>query len=122
MPGPTFGAGSGIVPQKVGNTTTIVYPDADPESTSVDGYAAFDASTSSWSTIQSATSSASAEDTPTLSNGAYTGKDAGQYWLYRAFFLFDTSSIESDTIDSATFSLNPAASMRRHLSALSRGQ
>ena len=104
-----------IVADSVGNTTTTIYPDAHPESTSVDGYAAFDASTSGWSTIHGATASASASDTPTISNGAYTGKGAGQLWLYRAFFLFDTSSIGSDTINSATFSLYPTAKVTTSL-------
>ena len=82
-----------------------------PKVTSVDGYAAFDGSSTAWSTIQSAATSASADDTPTQSNGAYTGKQAGlTYWLYRAFFLFDTSSIGvDDTMDPATFSLYPYA-------------
>ena len=58
-----------IVADKVGNTTTTIYPDAHPESTSVDGYAAFDAYQDTWANIHGATASASASDTATQSNG-----------------------------------------------------
>jgi hypothetical protein len=52
-----------IVAERVGNTTTTIYPDADTESTSVDGYAAFDAyQNATWAQVHDATASASASD------------------------------------------------------------
>lgn len=99
-----------IIRGRVGNTTTTVYPDADPESSSVDGYAAFDGYNDTWANIHGSTTAERSGDSQTQSNGVYTGKRAdGRLWLYRAFFLFDTSSIGSDTVDSATFSLYPYA-------------
>ena len=96
-----------IVIGKVGNTTSTFYPDADPESTSVDGQASFDNSTTAWSTIQSAADSALASDTGGQANHVYVGQEtSNRWWLYRSFYLFDTSALgDTDTIDSASFNL-----------------
>ena len=94
-----------IVVGKIGRTTSTFFPDANAESTSVDGYSSYDASTSGWATIQPAATGGSASDTDASSNSVYIGAISPWSWLYRAFYLFDTSAIGTDTIDSATFNL-----------------
>lgn len=95
-----------IVRPRVGLTTTTVYPDPDPETTTVDGVADYDGSASSWATIQGATDGGAASSSGTTLQ-CYVAHQLSPslYYLYRAFLLFDTSAIaDADTINSATFS------------------
>ena len=99
--------GANIVKGKVGNTTSTFYPDADPETTSVDGTQRRRGVDETWATIRGGAATAgedAATDIPTLAQGSTTTNQwAG---LDRGFFLFDTSAIpDGDTIDSATISL-----------------
>lgn len=101
--------GGNIIPNSIGNTTSTFYPDADPESTSMDAYtASADGGSASWSTLiardgdQSGDSNASlpvARINMSTSSNQFDG-------VYRSHFLFDTSAIsDTATIDSATLSL-----------------
>ena len=96
-----------IVSNKRGNTTSTFYSDPHPETTTVDGVARFDGSTSSWATIVSASVADGGFDDWTTFV-VYVGHNVSpnQYWLFRQFNLFDTSAIaDTDTINSATFSV-----------------
>ena len=96
---------SKIVSGKVGKTTTTVYPDVNPESTSVDGYVFDNSVTPTWSTMRNAAGDGFGD---TDTNSTFIGWDSGaQYnYLVRSIFLFDTSAIgDADTINSATLSL-----------------
>lgn len=95
-----------IVKGKIGNTTSTFYPDADTESTSVDGGVRL-LNQTSWATVRDAATGDFAFDTATEAQVAATIKDSDTSWdILRSYFLFDTSAIgDTDTIDSATFSL-----------------
>ncbi len=87
----------------LGLTTTTVYPDPDPETTSVDGvvYAA----STVWATVRGATTG-TADDTTATGDDPRASFASPNYSIRRAFYLFDTSSIpDTDTIDSATMSI-----------------
>lgn len=95
-----------IVLGSVGHTTTTFYPDADPESTSVDGFVQSRDATSDWATAWNATDGTGATDNGTSFN-IVSVKEAGLVRIARGFFLFDTSSLTSGvTVSSATFSLH----------------
>ena len=93
---------------KIGLTTTTVYPDPDPETTTCDGIAWEETATATWSTMRNA-----AGDSGYATGGAGTLRlfaiwaDGSNYRQNaRSFFLFDTSAIgDTDTIDSATLSI-----------------
>lgn len=95
----------------LGFDTLPFYPDADPESTSVDGFVgAIDAAGSSWSDIHSGSpavgSNDSAGDTYASRIQSYTTTDEYSH-IYRGIFLFDTSDLpDTCTIQSATMSLS----------------
>lgn len=98
--------GTEITIGKIGNTTSTFYPDADPESTSVDGFANKGAGLSSWAASRSAAGDGS-NDTST-SGIVVQSEQAGanDYPIKRTFYLFDTSALpDGDTIDSATLSI-----------------
>lgn len=81
----------------------IFNPDADPESTSVDGQAIRDTS-GTWISVRDG-GGTDASDT-TAQNQTCSIRDNGSVWTLfsRGFFLFDTSALPDDcTIDSATF-------------------
>lgn len=89
-------------------TTTTVYPDADPESTTVDGHVRRDGIDEDFSTIRAGGGTASGDSTATdISAELRASATTNQYdRLGRCFFLFDTSAVPTtDTKDSATFSL-----------------
>ena len=97
------------VPAKgsVGNTTTTVYPDANPESTSVDGriFVGSADGYSSWDDAHDATSG-NADDSNATEIVVRAGGNGSAWIISRVVTLFDTSSIpDGDTISSATFSL-----------------
>jgi RHS repeat-associated protein len=97
-----------IVKGKVGSTTTTVYPDAHPESTTVDGVVWDAGNNVTWANLIAEPGNA-ANDNNTSAVYIYIESTATtNQWkeLDRAIFLFDTSSIpDTDTIDSATLSI-----------------
>lgn len=99
--------GSQVLSGKVGNTTSTFYSAAGAVSP-VDGYSGKDDS-DVWSTTRNATDGNSANNTSVLiehRNLFGNGNGAGFFTLFRAFHLFDTSSIpDADIISSATLSI-----------------
>lgn len=91
-----------ILKGKVGNTISTFYPDADPESTSVDGHLYRDDHDSNWTNTRNNTIATGSDDSGTIINiVTNTG-----YFLERGFLLFDTSAISTTyTILSATLSV-----------------
>lgn len=101
----------GIVAGKIGNTTTTVYPDPDPETTSIDArifHVEFAGAGTAWATLiatngDSVDSTGTTLECVTIEAGTDTNKWAV---LGRCIILFDTSSIpDTDTISSATLSI-----------------
>lgn len=97
--------GSKIVLGKVGNTTDLFYPEAEPGSTTVDGK--IKANGIVYLTVHDAASGDDDNDATTkdtlvgqLLSGGVT------YFIYRSHTGFDTSSLpDTDTIDSATLTM-----------------
>lgn len=88
--------------------TVTFYPDANPETTSVDGHAAVSGSNQTLAAIIAAAGNGAGDTQTNTSAGWLEGATiSNQYQvLQRGFFLFDTSSIPtSATIQSATLSL-----------------
>ncbi len=96
-----------IIQGKVGNTTDTYYPNADTESTSVDGGVSNE--NSSWNAGHDATtgSGVGANDTDANDDVRTQRYETGGFFtIRRLFFLFDTSSIpDTDTVSSATYSV-----------------
>lgn len=94
----------------VGNTTSTFYPDANVESTSVDGYTGFDdvASTNDWTALRAETGNISSESGTLLQLHVIATATTDEWRrLYRVIVLFDTSAItDTDEISSAVLSLN----------------
>lgn len=85
----------------IGLTTTTVYPDPNPETTTVDGYT--ESGNAAWATART-TGNAAVDSL----NRMYVGFDGrgSTCFLRRVFTYFDTSSISSgDAISSATYSI-----------------
>lgn len=99
-----------IVIGKIGNTTSTFYPNADVESTSVDGSSSYNDGTNPgtvWATMRDAATGTGVNDA-TSPDTIFTRTTFVEWRnIGRAFLLFDTSTIGSDTIDSATISVNP---------------
>lgn len=101
--------GKRIIKGKVGNTTSTFFPDASPETSSVDGYIRYETGASgSWVEAHDATDGTSV-DTDTAGilfvGSGESNSQTGNYRIIRAFVLFDTSSIpDGDDIDSAVLS------------------
>lgn len=83
--------------------TLTVYPDADPESTTQDGYVANN-NISGWSTARNATAGTSVtQDTDEIQALA---DSTGNFWIQRNFLLWDTSALTAGaTISSAVVSM-----------------
>ena len=99
--------GANIVKGKVGNTTSTFYPDADPETTSMDGDVFRSGTNETWATMRdgAGTGDDGAIRNPQINARLETGT-SGYSTLARSIILFDTSSIpDTDTIDSATMSV-----------------
>lgn len=97
-----------VFPIEIGASATF-YPDANPETSSVDGHAyTGPAGESSWSTFVARAGNA-AVDNAAIIEALYIQSEAtSPQWryLYRSIFLFDTSSLPDDaTISAATLSL-----------------
>lgn len=91
-----------------GFDTLTAYPDAHPESTTVDGYVYYAPGNTIWATIHGAATGSVAFDNVT--NGVFCGIVAHGTSnrfnvIHRGFFLFDTSSISGVTISAVVFSL-----------------
>lgn len=92
--------GTKIIKGKIGNTTSTFYTDA----TTVDGRVYKEDSTN-WDTTHDATTGEGASFSGDATRYVQVNISATLYSLIRGFFLFGTSAIGSDTINSATFSL-----------------
>ena len=89
-------------------TVLTVYPDADPESSSVDGYAGHEAGSSTWAFLVGAAGTVSDSSFDFLYCCYIQPSATTDTWAFieRGILLFDTSSIPSGaTIISATLSL-----------------
>ena len=85
------------------NVVTTVFPDPDPETTTVDGF--WGAGNVVWATAHDATTGTDGNDSGTLGY-VITRLSGGSYDIYRQCQLFDTSSIpDTDVISDATHSL-----------------
>lgn len=88
---------------KWGSTTSTFYPDANPETNTVDGFVRRDASVS-WGDTR--TGDGTGALTLSTASTVMKGEVVGSNWgIARSVFLFDTSSIGSDSVDLATLSL-----------------
>src|SRR3990167_6499796 len=96
---------SKIVRGKKGNTTTTVYPNPDPESTSVDGVSGVTNGVT-FALAHDAADGNYTDDTSNAHNACNVEVTTAVYQIIRGFFLFDTSAIpDTDVIDSGTLSL-----------------
>ena len=101
-----------IEPGTVGNTTSIFYPDADPETNSFDGYVAYRDAYSGkhaagWAAVRTATTAIWAVDDATgFAEVGVTVAGTNNGWQFtRGIVGFDTSSLGDDVISNATLSL-----------------
>lgn len=95
-----------------GLTTTTVYPDPSPETTTVDGCVAHNNnSTSVWATVHGSANGTAINDTGAEINQGFVGtasvgkRGTANWGIERGMTGFDTSAVGSDTIDSGTVSL-----------------
>ena len=85
----------------------VFYPDAHPESTSVDGYAESGIVDAAWATVRVAAGAAAIDSADGLfvQFNSFTSANTWRH-IFRAILLFDTSSIPDDAIiTSATLSI-----------------
>ena len=95
-----------MIKGKVGNTVSTFYPDASPETTSVDGHAGSQGSAISWASRRTS-SGTNSDDSGTIMDVRTYNPSSGFINLFRGIILFDTASIpDTDGIDSATLSIN----------------
>ena len=96
-----------IVKGKEGRTTLIVYPDANPESTSVDGITRRESVNETWSTIRSGAGTNALPSNVDGSISIGSSLTTNQFReLRREVVLFDTSALTADaTISSAIMSI-----------------
>lgn len=84
-------------------------PDANVESTSVDGYVAYEPGTGTWATLRASVTGTGADDSAASASALYIRQVApsANYDIWRrAFFLFDTSALpDTAVISAATFSV-----------------
>lgn len=100
--------GSKIQAGKRGNTTSTFYPDANVESTSVDGYVWYEfpgGSPGSFTSLRTQATGGTPNDNGTLMLAAVQGSSPNWGSMFRAIMVFDTSSIpDGDAVSSATLS------------------
>ncbi len=110
-----------IVLGKIGNTTSTFYPDADPESTSVDGLVGrANVAVSSWGDIRDGDGTYVEDSAVTNRLFDFDSSFTTDKWskILRGIHLFDTSAIpDTDTIDSATLSFYGQAKVDQGLYA-----
>ena len=81
--------------------TLVVYPNADPESTSVDGRVARSGD-ALWADCHNAIDGTGVQDTSAYGNTCLVGKNGGgDFNIQRPFFLFDTSALGVGAVVSA---------------------
>jgi hypothetical protein len=98
--------GSNIVKGKVGNTTSTFYPDANPETTSVDGYVRHYSNIGFVNQVNDTTGTTANDSSTTLAGPQSTPDGGGFYNIERSATLFDTSTIpDGDAVSSAVVSL-----------------
>jgi len=87
-------------------TTSTFYPDPSPETTSVDGYCNQVQNSQDWTTLRNAAGT-SANDSVTYVEYNFAADAVTDKWdrMTRNFYLFDTSSLGTDTIDSAVMTV-----------------
>ena len=91
-----------------GFSTLTAYPDADPETTTVDGHVRRDTGTETWATIHDGAGTAFSDNATTAQFASVVSSTTANRWdvIRRGIFLFDTSSITaSATISAVVFSL-----------------
>jgi hypothetical protein len=102
---------------KLGLTTSTFNPDADPETTSVDGHFATGLNTA-WATLRNATTAGTVNDSSQFINacGFLCGSSLNNFFdIRRSMFLFDTSALgDSDTITATVLSLWGRAKEQNH--------
>ena len=87
-------------------TVLTVYPDANPESVSVDGYVGRTGTSEAWATLKAGAGNASNDSE--VNSYIIIGSGASPNWndLRRAIFLFDTSALpDNAVIESAVLSI-----------------
>lgn len=91
----------------VGLTSSEFFPDASPETTTVDGWARNKNATTWSNALDGTNGTQDASDSESGTNRPLSRKTTASDWTVSpAFYLFDTSSIaDTDTIDSATFNI-----------------
>ena len=90
----------------LGFDTLTVYPDADPESTSVDGLVDDNTGSLVWATVHDATAGTRSRPSQTVDWCMYADLITLTYYIGRFFALFDTSSIgATSTVNSAVYSV-----------------
>lgn len=98
-----------IVKDSIGHTTDTFYPDANPETNSVDGYVYRSSSGTTFSLLHNAVNGSGSADSGTAATAveltAHASTSDDYTMLLRSIFGFNTASIGSDTISSATFSV-----------------
>lgn len=90
------------------HATDTFYPDADPETSTVDGITRRSSSSENWATLRGATGTAVNDTGNPIDVAQLFSGPASNEWreMNRGVFLFDTSSITAaNNVDSATFSL-----------------
>lgn len=91
------------------STLGPLYPDADPETSTVDGQIVYQGTNVTWATIHDAADGTSASDSATFANMALisSGTTSNRYSnLYRGMTLFDTSALpDAATISAAVLQM-----------------
>jgi hypothetical protein len=88
----------------------VYSPDANPESTSVDGRVGHNSTSAVWATVHDATDGTFADDsTATQVTAVASGLSGGNFYIMRPFYLFDTSTLSGKSVTAATLRIYVAA-------------
>lgn len=114
------GSKTGVVPGKVGHTVDTFYPDANTETTSVDGPLDTQNEATSWANMRGSSTCQRVQPSTDADWATFNGYFTPNWLMYRSMFLFDTSTIpDTDTVNSATFSVFVTARSEDYGNALS---